>query len=110
MGFDVVGVALVDIVPSVAHAVNFGGIVELAEEGFFEFSWGGAGDDASGVHVRIAGASETEVDNADDFVVFIEENVAEVEVAVDEFFQFSFFDVGVVGVDVLVVMLVVEFF
>ena len=86
MGADVFGVALVDIVPSVAHAVNLGSVVKLTEESFFELFGGGAGDDTCGVHVGITGASKAEVDNADDFVVFIEENVAEVEVAVNEFF------------------------
>lgn len=67
-----VGVALVDVVPSIAHTGDLGSVVELTEENFLELFGGGARDDASGVHVGVASASETEIDDADDFVVVIE--------------------------------------
>ena len=43
----------------------------------------GTGDDAGGVHVGVAEASEAEVDNANHFVLVVYEDVAEVEIAVD---------------------------
>ena len=65
------GVAVVDVLPGGFHARNFGGVFELAEEGFFEFFGGGAGNDASNVHIRVAGAGEAKINYADDFVVVI---------------------------------------
>lgn len=103
-------VALVDVVPGIAHAVNFGSVVKLTEESFLKFLGGRAGDDTRGVHVGIACAGETEVDDADDFVVVVEEDITEVEVAVDEVASLGLFNESVVGVDVLVVVLVVELF
>lgn len=76
-------VALVDAAPDVAHFGDFGVIVELGEDGVFEVWMGGAGEDAGSVHVGVTDAGEAEVDDADDFVLVVEEDVAEVEVAVD---------------------------
>ena len=110
MGADVLGVAAIDMLPDVFHVVDFGGVVEMLEEFLLEVVGGGAGEDAGNVHVGIAGAGEAEVDDADHLVVLVEEDVAEVEVAVDELIGLGLFDVGVVGVDVVVVVFVVELF
>ena len=111
-GFDVFGVALVDVLPDIFHVVDFGGVggFELVEEYLLEFGGGGAGDDAGDIHIWVAGAGEAEIDDTNHFVVLVEENVAEVKVAVDEFLFLGFFDVIMVGVDMVVVMLVIEFF
>ena len=105
------GVALVDVLPDTFHVVDFGSVggFELVEEYLLEFGGGGAGDDAGDIHIGVAGAGEAEINDANHFVVFVEENVAEVKVAVDEFLLLGFFDVIMVGVDMVVVVLVVEF-
>lgn len=101
------GVAGVDMLPGFSHAGDLGGIVELLDESVGEFFGGGAGEHAGDVHIGVASASETKVDDADDFIVFIEEDIAEIEVAVDEILFFGLFDVDVILVNVLVVMLVI---
>lgn len=78
------GIAVVDVLPSDFHAVDFFFIFELAEEGGLEFVGSRAGNDAGDIHVWVAGAGETEIDKANDFVVFIEEDIAEVEIAMNE--------------------------
>lgn len=110
VGADVVGVAVVDIVPNLLHAADLRSVFvgELAEEGVFELLRGGARNHAGDVHLRVAGAGETEVDHANYFVVPIEEDVAEVEVAVNELVPLGALDVVVVCVDVGGVVLVVE--
>ena len=65
------GVAGVDVLPGLFHAGDFGGVVELAEEGGGEFGWSGTGEHASDVHVGIAGAGEAKINDADDLVVAI---------------------------------------
>ena len=112
MRADVLGIAVVDVLPGGLHAGDFGAriFVELAEEGVLKFGGGGTRKHAGYVHVGVAGAGETEIDYADDFVVFVEQDVAEIEVAVDELVGFGVFDVAVIGVDVFFVMFVVEFF
>ena len=84
-GFDVFGVALVNVLPDVFHVVDFGGVggFELVEEDLLEFGGGGAGDDAGNIHIGIAGAGKAKINYADDLVVAVEEDVAEIEVAVD---------------------------
>lgn len=71
MGFDVFGVAVVDVMPDVFHVVDFGGVVEVFEELLLEIVGGGAGDDTGGVHVGVAGAGEAEIDDANHLVVFV---------------------------------------
>ena len=71
MGFDVFGVAVVDMMPDVFHVVDFGGVVEIFEEFLLKIVGGGAGDDAGGIHVGVAGAGETEIDDANHLVVFV---------------------------------------
>ena len=70
-----VGVAAVDMLPGGLHAGDFFGvfaiIAELGKEGIFELGWGGAGKNAGGIHIRVAGAGETEIDYTDDFVVVV---------------------------------------
>ena len=108
-GAHVGDVAGVDATPDVAHAEDFGVVFKFGLDGLFENWVGGAGDDARGVHVGVADAGEAEVDDADDFVLVVEKNVAEVEVAVDEGGSgFVFFDVGVIAVEVGGVVAVVE--
>ena len=111
MGLDVFGVAVVNMMPDVFHVVDFGGVggFELVEEYLLEFGGGGAGDDAGNIHIGVAGAGEAEINDANHFVILVEKNVAEVKVAVDEFLLFSFFDVIMVGVDMVVVVFIVEF-
>ncbi len=101
------GVAGVDMLPGFFHAGDLGGVVKLLDESVGEFFRSGAREHAGDVHIGIASAGETKVDDADDFVVFIEEDITEIEIAVDEILFFGLFDVDVVLVDVLVVMLVV---
>ena len=62
----------VDAMPDVAHDGYFGMIIEFFEDGFFEHGMGGSGEDAAGIHVRMAGASETEIENGYDFVFFVD--------------------------------------
>lgn len=71
IGADVVGVAGIDILPGDFHAVDFVGVIKVAEEGLLEFFWGGAGNNAGDVHIGVAGAGEAEIDYADDVVVFV---------------------------------------
>ena len=106
-----VGIAGVDMLPGGLHAGNLAGGVggELGEEGVFELGRDGAGEDASNVHIGVAGAGEAKINDADDAVVRVEEDVAEVEVAMDELALLGGLDVGVVGVDVRIVVLVIEF-
>ena len=78
------GIAVVDVLPSDFHAVDFFFIFELAEEGGFELVGSRAGNDAGDVHVWVASAGKTEIDKANDFVVLIEKNIAEVEIAMNE--------------------------
>lgn len=70
-----VGVAAIDMLPGGLHAGDFFGaflvIAELSEEGVFELGWGGAGKNAGGVHIGVAGAGEAKIDYSDDFVVVI---------------------------------------
>ena len=110
VGADVVGVAGVDMLPVGLHAGDLAGGVggELREEGVFELGRDGAGEDAGDVHIGVAGAGEAKIDDADDVVVGIEEDVAEVEVAVDELALLGGLDVGMVGIDVRIVVLVIE--
>lgn len=65
------GVAVVDMVPDVFHVVDFGGVVEIFEEFLLKIVGGGARDDAGGVHVGVAGASKTEIDDTNHLVVFV---------------------------------------
>ena len=65
------GVASIDIVPSGAHTLYLGGIVELAKESLFEFGWSRARYDTGNIHVGIASTSETKVYYAYDFVVLV---------------------------------------
>ena len=106
------GVALVNVLPDVFHVVDFGGVggFKLVEEDLLKFGGGGAGDDAGNIHIGVAGAGEAEINDANHFVVLIEENVAEIKVSVNKLLLFGFFDVIMVGVDMVAVMLVVEFF
>ncbi len=69
--------------PDVAHFGNFGGVVEFFEEDFFEDGMSGARDDATGVHMGVAGAGEGEVEDADDLIVFVKDDVTEVKVAMN---------------------------
>lgn len=101
------GVAGVDMLPSLFHAGDFGGVVELIEKGGGETFWSGAREHAGNVHVGIAGTGEAEINDADDLVVVVKKDVAEVEVAMDEVLFFGLFDVGVVLIDMLIVMLVI---
>lgn len=78
------GVAGVDILPSLFHARDFFSVFEFGKEGFFEIRRNGAREDARDVHVRIAGTGETEIDDTDNFVVLIKEDVAEIEIAVNK--------------------------
>ena len=71
MGLDVLGVAGVDVLPSLLHAGDFGGVVKLLNEGIGEFCGGGAGKHASDVHVRVAETSKAKINYADDFVIFV---------------------------------------
>ena len=71
VGFDVFGVAVVDMVPDVFHVVDFGGVVEVFEELLLKVIRGGTGDDTSSVHVGVAGAGEAEIDDANHLVVFV---------------------------------------
>ena len=72
------GVAVVDVLPSGFHAIDFFGVFELAEEGFFELGWSGARNDAGDIHVWVADAGEAEINEANDFVVFVEQDIAEI--------------------------------
>lgn len=65
------GVAVVDILPSFFHAVDFGLVGKFSKKSFFKFFRRRARNDAGNVHVGIAGAGKTKVDYADDFVVFV---------------------------------------
>lgn len=104
------GVAIVNVLPGGFHAFDFSGvIVEKLEESLLEFSRSGARNHASDVHVRVAGTGKTKVNDTYDMVVLIEENVAEVEVAMDELIGFGGFDKGVVGIDVFSVVFVIKF-
>ena len=71
MGFDVFGVAVVDVMPDVFHVVDFGGVVEGFEKLLLEVVGGRAGDDAGDIHVGVAGAGKAEVDDANHLVVFV---------------------------------------
>ena len=71
MGADVFGIAVVDMLPGLFHAGDFCGVVEMAEERLFELFGGRTGNDAGDVHIGVAGAGKTEVDDADDFVVVV---------------------------------------
>ena len=71
MGTDVVGIAVVDILPGGFHAIDFGGVIKFGEEGLLEFFRGGARDNTGNVHVGVASAGEAKIDNADDFVVVV---------------------------------------
>lgn len=102
------GVAVVDVFPSFFHAFDFGGIMEAAEESLLKSFRRGAGKHAGDIHVGVAGTSKAKVDHPDHFVVFVEEDVAEIEVAVHQMVHFGVFDEGVIGVDVLFVVFIVE--
>ena len=65
------GVAGVDVLPSLLHAGDFGGVVELVDKGIGKIFGCGAREHASDVHVRVAGAGKAEVNDADDFIVLI---------------------------------------
>lgn len=71
MGADVLGVSVINMLPDVFHVGDFLLVVEVAEEFLLKFVGGGARDDAGDVHIGVAGASETEVNNANHFVVFV---------------------------------------
>lgn len=71
VGADVIGVAGVDMLPGGFHAWDFGSIGEFGEKRIFELFWHGARKHTSGVHLGIAEASKTKINDADDFVVFI---------------------------------------
>ena len=107
VGADVFGVTIVDMLPSKFHTFDFFVVVEVFKEGLFELFRGRTGNHAGDVHVGVTGASETKIDKADNFIVFVKKNVAKVEVAVDEFLKLGFFDVVMVGVDVVVIMFIV---
>lgn len=103
-----VGVAVVDIVPSLLHARDFGSVGELSEKSIFKLGGSGARDHASDVHLRVAGAGEAKINYADDFVVFVEQDIAEVEIAMDKLVLLGGLDIAMVGIDMLVVVLIVE--
>lgn len=105
-----VGIAGVDVVPDVLHVINFGLVVEFAQESFFEFFWNRAGNNAGNVHVWVANAGKTEVDDADDFVVFVEQDVAEIEVAMYKVVLLGVFDIFVIGWEMVFVVLIIKFF
>ena len=71
MGADVLGVAGVDMLPGFSHASDFGGVVEFFDESVGEFFRGRAREHAGDVHIRIASASKAEINDADNFVVFV---------------------------------------
>ena len=77
-----VGVATVDMLPGGLHAGDFFGvflvIAELGEEDVFKFGWGGARNYASDIHIGVAGAGKAKINYADNFIVFIEKDVAKV--------------------------------
>jgi len=106
----VVGIASINITPGIFHAIDFVLIGKLAEESLFEFGRNRAGNNARNIHIRIAGAGETKIDNADDFIIFIEKNIAKIKIAVNEILLFSRFDILMILVDMVIVMLVIEFF
>lgn len=100
-------VAVVDMAPGLFHAFYFCSVVKVFEKGFFKFFGSRARNHTSDVHVRVAGAGETEINDADDFVIFIQEDITEVEIAVNKFFHFGFFNVVMVGVNMFIVMFIV---
>ena len=108
-----VGVATVDMLPGGFHAGDFVGvflvIAELGEEGVFKFGWGGAGNDAGNIHIGIAGAGKAKINHADNFVVFIEKDVTEIQIAMNELLFFGGFDVGVIFINVAVVVFIIKF-
>ena len=74
-----VGVASVNMLPSGLHAVDFvlvGG--KLGEECTFKIARNRAGDHAGNIHIRVASAGETKVNDANHLIVFVEQNVAEI--------------------------------
>ena len=49
MGADVLGVAIVDMLPDVFHVGDFGGVIKVAEKFLLEIVGSGAGEDAGDV-------------------------------------------------------------
>ena len=84
IGTNVLGVAVVDVLPSFFHAFDlwFGIVCKTAEESLSKFVRSGAGKHAGNVHIGIAGAGEAKINHANHLVIFIEEDVAEVEITV----------------------------
>ncbi len=64
-------VAGVYAAPDVAHLANLGVVVELGHNNSLELGVGGAGEDAGGVHVGVAGAGEAEVEDRYYFVFVV---------------------------------------
>ena len=81
----------------------------MAEKGVFKFGGSGSGKHAGDIHVRVAGAGKTKINHANHFIVFVEQNVAEIKIAVNKVVGLGVFDVVVVGIDMFFVVLVVEF-
>ena len=71
MGADVLGVAVVDMLPDVFHVGDFFCVVKMFEKFLLKIVGSGAREDAGNVHIGIAGAGETEINDADHFVIFV---------------------------------------
>lgn len=71
MGADVVGVAGVYVMPSGFHACDLRLVVEKGQKFGFKIGGSRARDYTGDVHIRIAGASKTEINDPDNFVVVI---------------------------------------
>ena len=64
-----IGVAVVDMLPDVFHAGDFGSIIEMFEELLLKIVGSGARNHAGDVHVGVAGTSEAKIDDANHVVV-----------------------------------------
>ena len=93
------GVAVINVLPSGAHAFNFGGVGEAAEQSGFEFFGSGARQHPSDIHIGITSAGETKINDADHFVVLVEQDITKVKIAVDEAIFFGVFDKFMIAVD-----------
>lgn len=102
-----IGVAGVDVVPGSYHAFNFGLILKLRKKVVFELCGCGSGNYSGYVHVWVADAGKTKIDDANNFVVIVKENVAKIKVAVNEFLLLGGFDIVMVGIYMFVIMFVI---
>ena len=85
---NVLGVTIVNILPSFFHARNFFNIFKLAQENFLKFLWCRSRYYSRHVHIRVSSPGEAKINHPNHFVIFIEQNIPKIQISMHKIIRF----------------------